>query len=344
MAQRDRTADHTRHLVVFAAIISVILVVSALKAVSIVMIPLAWAVFAVALVRPMQSWLQQRIPHWAALILTFATVTAAIGLFGYALAESVDQVAEKAPEYSQRFVDLYHNGLGWLDQRGIAVDSTTISRPQGASGQVLSLLGGIWGFLGMFVMVIALLLLSLSEVGVLRRKLRNNRGNSIADKILEASQDAAARVRRYMSAVLLTSLGTGLSTGLFTWAIGLDFAFVWAMLAFLLNFIPTIGSVIAVVPPVLVALVMPGEPWLAPVTLAGLSVIQIAFGYYIDPLVQGRMVQLSPLVVLLSMMFWGWVWGIAGAFLSVPLTVAIAAFCRHWESTEWIGYLLSEDE
>ena len=112
----------------------------------------------------------------------------------------------------------------------------------------------------------------------------------------------------------------------------------------MLNYIPVLGSVVAVIPPTLVALIQPNFLWLAPTTLGGLSLIQMGVGNYLDPLLQGRYLSLPPLLIFYAIVFWGWLWGIAGAALGVPLTVATVIICQHFENTRWLANLLMKNK
>jgi predicted PurR-regulated permease PerM len=124
---------------------------------------------------------------------------------------------------------------------------------------------------------------------------------------------------------------------------GLDLAVLWGLLAGILNFIPTIGSIVSVIPPALFALLQFGVGWQAPAVLVGIGLIQIVLGAYVDPKLQGRYLELSAFVVLVSITFWGWAWGLAGAFIAVPLTAALVVALGEFEETEWVARLLTRD-
>lgn len=123
---------------------------------------------------------------------------------------------------------------------------------------------------------------------------------------------------------------------------GLDFAFVWGFINFLLNYIPTLGAIIGVIPVSAFALVEFGIGIKALLVLLGISGIQIVMGIYLDPLLQGRQLSLSPLVVLFSVTFWGWLWGVPGAFIAIPITIALVIACEQYERTRWISVLLAD--
>lgn len=130
---------------------------------------------------------------------------------------------------------------------------------------------------------------------------------------------------------------------LFALVIGLDFAIIWGIVTFLMNYIPTIGSVLSVIPPALFAALQFDGVTMPLVVLGGLSALQLVMGNYVDPLISGHYVSLPPFVVLFSVVFWGWLWGIPGAFLGVPITVGVVIVAEHFAATRWIARLVGEE-
>ena len=145
-----------------------------------------------------------------------------------------------------------------------------------------------------------------------------------ADNIIELTNTISRQIGAYLGALFVISLTTGLCVwGALAW-LGIEFAFTWGLLAFVLNFIPTIGSIVASIPPILIALVQ-GSPdiWPAVLTALVLLVIQMGLGNFVAPKVYGDRLNLSRVVILLFLVFWSWLWGIVGALLSVPIAAAI---------------------
>ena len=138
----------------------------------------------------------------------------------------------------------------------------------------------------------------------------------------------------------LTSLVTGILVGLWTAVIGLDFAVVWGLLAFLLNYIPNIGSIVAAIPAVLLGLIQGGVGY-ALLVAVGFVVVNVVIGNFIDPYLMGRTLGLSTLVVFLSLVFWGWMWGIPGMLLSVPLTAAIKIAFEQIDATRPFAVMMA---
>jgi predicted PurR-regulated permease PerM len=118
---------------------------------------------------------------------------------------------------------------------------------------------------------------------------------------------------------------------------------VWGLVAFVLNYIPTLGSIVAVIPPTLLALIFQGIGR-GVATLVGLAVIQVILGNFVDPRLQGHTLKLSPFVALLSIVFWGWVWGIPGALLGIPMTMSLVVFSQEFKSTRAIALLFGDTD
>ncbi|MGD9373211.1 MAG: AI-2E family transporter, partial [Desulfobacterales bacterium] len=149
-----------------------------------------------------------------------------------------------------------------------------------------------------------------------------------ANQISQIAFSITAQIRRYLLIQFVISFVTGILVWFALMLIGVDFAVTWGAVAFFLNFIPTIGSIVASIPPILLALVQfyPSF-WPGVIAAVSLITIQLSMGNGIAPKVLGDQLNLSPVVILLSLLFWGWLWGIVGALLSVPIAVAIKIVC-----------------
>jgi predicted PurR-regulated permease PerM len=179
------------------------------------------------------------------------------------------------------------------------------------------------------------MLLEAASVPVKARAAIGGSGRLDADNM----RQAVIQVQRYLGLKTLTSLTTGLLIGLWTAILGLDFAVVWGLLAFLLNYIPNIGSIVAAFPAVLLALVQ-GGIYYAVLVAIGYVVVNVGIGNFIEPWLMGRTLGLSTLVVFLSLVFWGWMWGSVGMLLSVPLTMIIKILLENTDDLQWMAVML----
>jgi predicted PurR-regulated permease PerM len=147
---------------------------------------------------------------------------------------------------------------------------------------------------------------------------------------------------RYLGIKTIVSLVTGVAAWIITWSIGLDFPLLWGMLAFLFNYVPTIGSIIAAVPAVLLALIQLGVGE-ATTTAIGFLAINMVFGNIIEPRLMGYGVGISPLIVFTGLVLWGWIFGPVGMLLSVPLTMTLKMALESDERTRWIAILIGSE-
>src|SRR5690606_25425268 len=162
-----------------------------------------------------------------------------------------------------------------------------------------------------------------------------------ARRLFDTFGEIAEQWRIYVLAKTATSLLTGVVTAVFCLIVGLDLALVWGFIAFLFEYVPTIGSTLAVFPPALFAVMQFGFGAEAIAIAGGIALLQIIMGNFVDPRIEARFVTLSPVVVLFAIVFWGWLWGAIGALLGVPLTAAVLIGCRHFEGTRWIAEIFT---
>jgi AI-2 transport protein TqsA len=162
-------------------------------------------------------------------------------------------------------------------------------------------------------------------------------------EMLPRFEAAAREVQTYLFVKSATSLVTGGLCAAWVAICGVDFPLLWGLLAFLLNYVPTIGMIIATIPPFLVALIQLG-PGPAFLLLAGYIVINVVLGNFVEPRIMGRALGLSPLVVFISMIFWGWLWGPVGAVLGVPLTMVLKILLANTEDFRWAAVILGSEQ
>lgn len=328
------------------AIIAAILAVAALKWSQSVTLPLAFAIFIVALAWPLQNKLAEKMPYKAAFGLTLFLIVLAFALFCGGLYLCGALMVSRAPEYSGEARQMYSTFQEWGRAQGFSIpgsDELTRSVSSGGGSKLSafkSAAGRFLSLLGLFVLTFAFLALGLMDARRIREKLeRSDSGNS--DKWHHSLHKMTEKFQRYFLVRTGISAIQGVCTFLFSLVVGLDFAIVWGVMSALLNYIPTLGSLVAVVPPTLWALFQFQSPLMAAVVFFGNCIIQVLLGSFVDPLLEGRQLQLSPLAVLFSIAFWGWVWGIGGALIGVPITVAIVIVCHEFDQLSWLAELLT---
>jgi AI-2 transport protein TqsA len=320
------------------AVLAVIAVVAALKVSQPVTMPLVAAGFILVLLWPLHARLQAVVPRTLAYATTILIVLLALAGFAFLVGWSLSVIIDQMPQISERVQELRERLTSWANDREVTV-------PEGEGGVALEtvapIVTSVWQWGAMLLLTIAFLALALAEVDQYRNKLVRRLGDAGKATVADIGR-AGGKVRGFFLALSISGLLSGVASALFGWAIGIDHVLVWAALALLLNYIPIVGPVVAIFPPTLWALVQFDTIGRPLAVLAGFGVIQFVTGNYIAPKFEGRYTDLSPLVVLLSIVLWGWIWGPIGAVLAVPITIGVVLASRHLESTRWIAVLLSE--
>lgn len=328
------------------AIIAVVVVIAALKWSQPVTLPFTFALFIVALAWPLQNKLAEKMPHKIAFGLTLLSVVAVFLLFCGALFYCGAVIAGGAPKYADEARVMYAGLQEWGFTQSINIPDVKKLPdllPANAGGSTLkSSAGMFFSLLGAFVLTFTFFGLGLLDARRIYRKLKKSDGED-SDKLLCSLRQIAEKFQRYFLVRTGISAIQGVCTYVFCLIVGLDFALVWGISSALLNYIPTLGSLVAIVPPTLWALFQFQSAPMAALVFFGNCAIQLALGSFVDPLLEGKQLQLSPLAVLASIVFWGWVWGIGGALIGVPITVAIVIICREFDRLQWLSQLLASD-
>jgi predicted PurR-regulated permease PerM len=338
--QRMTTAD--RSLLAFAGIIGAFAILAALYLGTAVFAPLACAVFIMAMVWPMQERLQSYMPPLLALAIVVLVTVIVFFAFAALVAWGFGQIARAMVAEASRFQSLYDLIANWLEGHGIAVAGIWAEHFNASwvIGTVQSITGRLNTTISFWLVVLVYVILGLLEVETITRKLRALVSVETARVLIDGSAIAAERFRHYMVIRTLMSVATGFMVWALAAVAGLQLAPEWGVIAFALNYIPFIGPFIATVFPTLYALAQFESLQAALIVFACLNVIQFVIGSYIEPRVSGSALAISPFVVLFSVFFWAWMWGLFGAFIGVPITIALLTLCAQHPSTRWLADLL----
>jgi predicted PurR-regulated permease PerM len=312
----------------------------------VVTMPTAFAFFLAMLVLPVQRWANNRLPgrmRWLSLLLAVLVMVLVLALGGALIYLSITLVAAKWSVYAVKVQDFYFSLLRWAQARGLMAREGLTSLEgayQGIMAVFTALAKSIWSFLAMLLLIFILAVLMLMEVRDWRRKVRRAFSHTRQQGVIDTVELIALRVRQYMYVRTLLSLAEALAQLAWLWATGVDFALIWALLFFVLSFVPYIGSIVAVFPPVLMALLQ-YDVWWALLVLAGLFAIDQFMGNFLGSRLQGKALEISPAVVTVAILYWGLVWGIAGALLAVPLTATVIVAFDNIAALRPIALLLS---
>lgn len=323
---------------------SFVIVIAGLKAAGTMILPILVAVFLSVLAAPMVLWLERRgVAAWAAVTLAMLSAVAILAFFGALLTSSLVGFQEEVPTYQTALTNLTLRFIAWLESRGIHISTDTLVDmldPGVVMSMATNLLGAVGAALSNTLLVALTMMFILLEFAGFPHKLRAALDDPHAD--LSNYVGVLGEVQRYLAIKTLVSLATGGAVTLLLLLIEVDFPLLWGLVAFLLNYVPNIGSIVAALPVVLISIVQPElGTWHVVAVIAGYVAINMVLGNIVEPHLLGRRLGLSPLVVFGSLVFWGWVWGPVGMLLSVPLTVAIKIMLEGSDDLRWIAVFIS---
>ena len=325
---------------------ALIIIAAGLKSSQELMVPFLLSVFIATIAATPMFWLQRKgVPEAFTLPVVIVLMVLGIGLLGVLVAQSASAFSAKLPFYQDRLLELQQNASAIMSPllMSIGIESFDVNQlfknfsPNSAlelAGSTIARLGGV---LSNSFLIILTVIFILAEAASFPTKL--NRVLKNPEQNLPHFARFATNVNRYIAIKTSVSIVTGLVVTIFLWALGIDFPILWGLLAFLFNYVPTIGSIIAAVPPLILALIQIG-PGAAGGVAVGFVVVNVVMGNAVEPRFMGRELGLSTLVVFLSLVVWGWVLGPVGMLLSVPLTITAKIALEANPQTHWIAILL----
>lgn len=317
-------------------------VVAGLRAAAPFLVPLVLALFLTTITLPLLQALRRlRIPTPAAVLLVVLATFGFMGLVGLVGYVSLDQIGAVLPLYVDRIAALEHGLLETVEGWGLPVPNDVYAVLLAEPARILDLMGGVVrgaaSLLSYTAIVALYVVFMLLEATGFPGRLRMAIGSVDAD--FRRYARAVRHIQRYLAIKTMISLVTGALVALWLWVVGIDFPLLWGAIAFLLNYVPNVGSLVAAAPAVAFALLQLG-PGAALLSAVGYLVINIGLGNLLEPQLMGRGFGLSTLVVVVSLVFWGWLWGPVGMILSVPLTVILRIALEHTQDLRWLARLL----
>lgn len=334
---------HDRSLRVMLGICTAILVAAAMQAGQSIIAPIFFAIFVIGMVWPVQKAVQARLSAGLAVVVTVVVTLVVVAVLAFAIAWGFGRVAEWVIANGSRLQSLYVSQIAWLEARGVVsvgalaeqFDMRWLVR---LAQTVLAQLQGIVSFAVVTSVFVILGLLEVEQVAARLASLKEKPG---AQRVLAGLTASAEKLRRYMLVRSFASVLTGVLVYAFARWMGLDLAVEWGVIAFVLNYIPFIGPLIATVFPTAVGLLQFGS-WQAVVTIfAVLQVIQFLIGSYLEPRLAGKRLSVSPFMVLVAVFLGAYLWGIPGAFIGVPVLIAALTLCDQFPGTRWVAALFS---
>jgi AI-2 transport protein TqsA len=325
------------------AVAAGVIVIAGLKLGSVILAPFALALFLAFLSFPLVFWLQGKgWPSWLATLGTMAANLLVVGTLIFLAFVSLGDFDESLPQYQAKTVALYDSSLEWLESQDW-FDASELSldmiKPESVFDFTRKGLINLVDVLSSAALIFVIMLFALLEASSFPGKMRYILGHNEGDP--ERFHAIVREIVQYLWIKTLVSLATGLFVGIGAWIVGVDFPVLWGLLTFALNYIPTIGSILPAIPSVLLALVQLG--WSSALAFLGVTIAaNVIFGNIVEPMLMGKRLGLSTLVVTLSLVFWGWLWGPIGMLLSVPLTMVIKIVVSNIPDMKWVAVLLSD--
>lgn len=311
-----------------------------------IIIPLVVATVLVVLVQALVRAIGHRwrwMPDWLVAVLAALTIIVSSAVAIYVLVQGVTQMVAQGPALVARIEGLLQDASRiWGLEQPLHVSTVIgqVSLPQ-LAGRLLT---GVQGLFSALILVILYFVFLLAERQKVARKVRNmaaSRAQSSA--ILGGLEQVGEDIQTYIWVQTLTGLMLAGGSALIMFAVGLDNALFWTFVLFLLSFIPILGVTIGSVAPALFALLQFPTLWPAIIIFGGIQVVAFVVGNLVYPTMQAQTQNISPVATLLSLAFWTMLWGMPGAFLSVPLTLILMLICAKFDSSRWVAVLLSND-
>lgn len=324
-------------IITFAAFV---VVIAGLKVSQPILVPFLFGVFLTILgTVPLNALQRLRVPKMIAI----ACVIVVYFLFFYGvftiLSSSLDGILKQIPIYHARLRGLTSTIDQWLLSQGqqpLSGYILPIVQPEALLDIIGRTLKGFLNTISSIVVVLLFITFMLNEAADFKNKLDTAFGKGMDS---QSMQGIARDVQRYLGIKTFTSFLTGVCIALWAWFMGIDFPLLWGFLGMLLNYIPIIGSIIASIPPIALSLLM--FDFSTTLILAiGYVVLNFSISNLLEPILMGRRLGLSVLIVFSSLVFWGWMWGPAGALMAVPLTMIVKIFLEHNSDLRWLAVFM----
>jgi predicted PurR-regulated permease PerM len=332
---QDRKIGHF-----FIVLASVVIILAGIKSASEIVVPFLLSIFLAIILSPAYNYFKNKgLNESIALIIVISIFTSFVALVIKLLGSSVNEFSSNIDFYQQELLKYFHSLESYTTSIGLELpiyEFTNIINSKQVMQFATNILQGMGSMFTNGLVILFTLIFMLLESNHFLEKI------SYSDELsgsVEHIKEIFSKIKQYMVLKAIISLGTGAFIWICLIIVGTDYAFLWAVLAFLLNFIPNIGSIIAAVPAVLLTLVQLGG--LSAIIVASIYVfVNIIIGSIVEPKVMGKGLGLSTLIVFLSLLFWGWLLGTVGMLLSIPLTIMAKIALDVNENTKWIAVLL----
>jgi len=340
---------YSRALGIIASIAIIVFSFFLLKELKVILVPFFIALIITFIFEPLYNFLKgKKVPGFAAIIIILLIIVLISNITSVFIVTSINTFSAQLPAYEQKFRALtlsIISSLNLSDEDIRNFNESLRIKNLLMEGSITSALTGIFssvlGIFGDFVLILIYIVFLLTEMGSIRERIRRAFSDERAKQITEIVTEIFADVKKYIVGKTLINLLQGVIFGFILWIFGVDFYFVWGFLCFFSHYVPNIGSLISTILPALTALLQFDSIITPIIIVILLIVVQNLIGNILEPKYLGDQLDLSPLLLLLSLIFWGYVWGIVGMILSVPIMSMLKITLSKFNSTKSIAILMS---
>lgn len=341
---KNKITEQSQVVKLLVIVASFVIIVAGMKAAESIIVPFLLALFIAIIASPPYFWLQEKgLPKALAMLIVIFAFLFIISIIGLLIGTSINDFTSKLPFYETKLRSEIQGVIAWLTESGFLekeINLQEMFNPSSVFKIVANTFNEVSGLFAngfLILLMIIFMLLEVSSIPVKLKKMFNDPEISI-----KRVNSISENINKYIAIKTAISIVTGLLVTIFLLIIGVDYPILWGVLAFALNFIPTIGSIIALIPAALLTIVQFGFGD-ALIVIIGYLVINTIMGNILEPRLMGKGLGLSTLVVFISLIFWGWVLGPIGMLLSVPLTITIKIILDSSEETRWFAVLLGPE-
>jgi len=302
----------------------------------------------VLLTVPIHRWLtKRRVPSFVAVLFILLSIVGLFAIVGLFIGMSIAQLEKDLPAYQAQLMDTVTNVQTWLAGKGLDISTLPLptsiplsSIAQPALSFASKLFSGISSGISSIALVMVILFFALLENGRAVTRIQNAFASS--RDTLASIRTVNDGLRKYIVLKAVTGAAMAVADTALLFAVGVEFAPLWGLLAFLMNFIPNIGFAIAVIPPVILAFLQFGLGK-ALIVLVGYVIINTLVNTILAPRIMGKGLNLSPTVIFIALLFWSWVLGGVGIFMAVPLLIMVKVLAGEYDDTRWLAEVVSGD-
>ena len=342
-------AKNNKLLVIIVSLILVGFSFFLLKELRSIFLPFILAGFITLIFQPFYKWMKEKkIPGFVAIIIILLVILILSNIMSVLVFASVNTFSSEYPKYEERFHTLYLSFISFLNLSHEDIEGykeslklKNLLLDGSVTATLTNIFSSIVGIFSNFILILVYVIFLLSEVGSIKKRILKAFSKDRAEKITKALTDILIDVRSYLIGKTILNLGLAIVLGIVMWAFGVEFYFIWAFLFFVGDYIPYLGAIVVTILTGITVFLQYDNIITPIIIMVIIIVIQNIKGNLVDPKVLGDKLDLSPIVIILSLLFWGYVWGIVGMILAIPIMSMIKIVLMNFEQTRPIAILMS---